>query len=67
MAPIQTGCLRQPRGTLWPVGGSCRSGPRLRLSLIRESGLMTGATINFDQSVWGAYEDSPHPRVAMTV
>lgn len=26
-----------------------------------ESGLMTGATINFDQSVWGAYEDSPHP------
>ena len=26
-----------------------------------ESGLMTGATINFDQSIWGAYEDSPHP------
>lgn len=29
-----------------------------------ESGLMTGATINFDQSVWGAYEDSPHPSKA---
>lgn len=26
-----------------------------------ESGLMTGATINFDQSVWGAYDESPHP------
>jgi NAD(P)-dependent dehydrogenase (short-subunit alcohol dehydrogenase family) len=29
-----------------------------------ESGLMTGATINFDQSIWGAYEDSPHPSKA---
>ena len=26
-----------------------------------ESGLMTGAIINFDQSVWGAYDGSPHP------
>ncbi|MEQ1899353.1 MAG: SDR family oxidoreductase [Devosia sp.] len=26
-----------------------------------ESGLMTGATINFDQSVWGAYDGSPQP------
>ena len=26
-----------------------------------ESGLMTGATINFDQSIWGAYDNSPHP------
>lgn len=32
-----------------------------------ESGLMTGATINFDQSVWGAYEDSPHPREKMSL
>jgi NAD(P)-dependent dehydrogenase (short-subunit alcohol dehydrogenase family) len=30
-----------------------------------ESGLMTGSTINFDQSIWGAYEDSPHPRHAL--
>lgn len=29
-----------------------------------ESGLMTGATINLDQSVWGAYEDTPHPQKA---
>ncbi len=26
-----------------------------------ESGLMTGSTINYDQSVWGAYESSPVP------
>jgi len=26
-----------------------------------ESGLMTGSVIPFDQSVWGAYEGSPHP------
>lgn len=26
-----------------------------------ESGLMTGAIVNFDQSVWGAYGASPHP------
>lgn len=26
-----------------------------------ESGLMTGATINLDQSVWGAYDGSPQP------
>lgn len=26
-----------------------------------ESGLMTGATINFDQSIWGSYEASPQP------
>jgi NAD(P)-dependent dehydrogenase (short-subunit alcohol dehydrogenase family) len=26
-----------------------------------ESGLMTGSVIEFDQSVWGAYDGSPHP------
>ncbi|MBC2885868.1 SDR family oxidoreductase [Ochrobactrum sp. CM-21-5] len=26
-----------------------------------ESGMMTGAIINFDQSIWGAYDSSPHP------
>lgn len=30
-----------------------------------ESGLTTGATINMDQSIWGAYEGSPHPSKAM--
>lgn len=26
-----------------------------------ESGLMTGAIVNFDQSIWGAYGSIPHP------
>lgn len=30
-----------------------------------ESGLMTGSAINFDQSVWGAYDASPHPVASM--
>ena len=30
-----------------------------------ESGLMTGSTINFDQSIWGAYDGSPHPVAPM--
>jgi len=30
-----------------------------------ESGLMTGSVIQYDQSVWGAYEGSPHPSAAM--
>ena len=30
-----------------------------------ESGLMTGSIINFDQSIWGAYEDTPYPRAVM--
>jgi NAD(P)-dependent dehydrogenase (short-subunit alcohol dehydrogenase family) len=27
-----------------------------------ESGLMTGSMVNFDQSIWGAYDDAPHPK-----
>jgi NAD(P)-dependent dehydrogenase (short-subunit alcohol dehydrogenase family) len=30
-----------------------------------ESGLMTGAMVNFDQSVWGAYDGPPHPASAL--
>ena len=30
-----------------------------------ESGLMTGSVICFDQSIWGAYDGSPHPEAAM--
>ena len=26
-----------------------------------ESGMMTGATITFDQAIWGAYDGTPHP------
>ena len=30
-----------------------------------ESGLMTGSMINYDQSIWGAYDSSPHPVAAL--
>jgi NAD(P)-dependent dehydrogenase (short-subunit alcohol dehydrogenase family) len=30
-----------------------------------ESGLMTGSVICFDQSIWGAYDGSPHPVAAL--
>ena len=30
-----------------------------------ESGLMTGAMVNYDQSVWGAFDAPPHPAAAL--
>ena len=30
-----------------------------------ESGMMTGATINFDQAVWGGYDSTPHPEAPL--
>jgi NAD(P)-dependent dehydrogenase (short-subunit alcohol dehydrogenase family) len=30
-----------------------------------ESGMMTGATITFDQAVWGAYDATPHPEAPL--
>jgi len=52
---------KQPFGRLVDPAEVARACAYLSSS---ESGLMTGATINFDQSVWGAYEDSPHPSKA---
>jgi NAD(P)-dependent dehydrogenase (short-subunit alcohol dehydrogenase family) len=30
-----------------------------------ESGLMTGSMVNFDQSVWGGFDEPPHPAEAL--
>lgn len=30
-----------------------------------DSGMMTGAIVNFDQSIWGAYDDAPTPEKAL--
>lgn len=30
-----------------------------------ESGLMTGAVVNYDQSVWGGFDEAPHPAAAL--
>lgn len=55
---LQEAAARQPFGRLVDPAEVARACAYLSSD---ESGLMTGATINFDQSIWGAYEDSPHP------
>lgn len=30
-----------------------------------ESGLMTGSIVNFDQATWGAYDETPHPKLPL--
>jgi NAD(P)-dependent dehydrogenase (short-subunit alcohol dehydrogenase family) len=30
-----------------------------------ESGLMTGSMVDYDQSIWGAYDDPPQPKAAL--
>lgn len=60
---LEEAAARQPFGRLVDPAEVARACAYLSSS---ESGLMTGATINFDQSIWGAYEDSPHPRDPMS-
>ena len=50
---------QQPFGRLISVGEVARAVAFLSSD---ESGLMTGSMVNFDQSIWGAYEDTPYPR-----
>ncbi|WP_120278965.1 SDR family oxidoreductase [Rhizobium sp. AG855] len=61
---LSKAAARQPFGRLVDPAEVARACAYLSSD---ESGLMTGATINFDQSIWGAYEDSPHPGAAMTL
>ncbi len=52
----------QPFGRLIDPAEAARAVAFLASS---ESGLMTGSIVNFDQSIWGAYEDAPHPAEPM--
>ena len=54
---------RRPRPRSPSAGWSIRTRSRARSPFCRrdESGLMTGSMVNFDQSIWGAYDASPHP------
>lgn len=58
----RTGSMKRPEpaasGRLIDPGRSC---PCNSFPGLGKSGLMTGAIVNFDQSVWGAYGVSPHP------
>jgi len=55
---LEQASARQPWGRLVDPAEVARA---VAFLSCEESGLMTGATINFDQSVWGAYEASPQP------
>jgi NAD(P)-dependent dehydrogenase (short-subunit alcohol dehydrogenase family) len=61
---LEKAATQQPFGRLIDPNEVARAVAFLASS---ESGLMTGANVNYDQSVWGAYEGSPHPSKAMTL
>lgn len=53
---------KQPNGRLIDPDEVARAIAFLASS---ESGLMTGAIVNFDQGIWGAYDALPHPQAAL--
>ena len=61
---LEKASATQPYGRLVDPAEAARAVAFLATS---ESGLMTGAMINFDQSVWGGYGGAPHPDEAMTL
>ncbi|MEA3095346.1 MAG: hypothetical protein QOJ04_6688 [Caballeronia sp.] len=48
----------QPAGRLIDPAEAARA---VAFLASEESGLMTGSMMNYDQSVWGAFDDAPHP------
>ncbi len=55
---LEKAAARQPFGRLVDPHEVARAVAYLSSA---ESGLMTGATINFDQGIWGAYDSAPNP------
>ena len=56
----------RPRPSSPSAGWSIRGGGARRgVPRSDESGLMTGSMIDFDQSIWGAYDGSPQPAAPM--
>ncbi len=55
---LEKAAARQPFGRLVDPHEVARAVAYLSSA---ESGLMTGATINFDQGIWGAYDSAPSP------
>ena len=55
---LEGAAAAQPNGRLIDPAEAARA---IAFLASGESGMMTGATMNFDQSVWGAYDDTPHP------
>ena len=59
---LQKAAASQPFGRLIDPAEAARAVAFLASD---ESGLMTGSIVNFDQSIWGAFEDAPHPAEPM--
>ncbi len=59
---LQQASAAQPAGRLIDPAEAARAVAFLASD---ESGMMTGSMVNFDQSVWGAFDDAPHPLSAM--
>ena len=55
---LEQAAAAQPSGRLIDPAEAARA---IAFMASDESGLMTGTTMGFDQSVWGAYDQSPHP------
>ena len=55
---LEAAAAQQPNGRLLDPVEVARAVAFLSCA---ESGMMTGATINFDQAIWGAYDSTPHP------
>ncbi|WP_342619919.1 SDR family oxidoreductase [Rhodoferax sp. GW822-FHT02A01] len=55
---LQKAAAAQPNGRLVDPHEVARA---VAFLCSEESGLMTGSVIEYDQSVWGAYDGSPHP------
>jgi NAD(P)-dependent dehydrogenase (short-subunit alcohol dehydrogenase family) len=56
---LEQAAARQPFGRLIAPEEAARAVAFLASD---DSGMMTGSMVNFDQSVWGAFDDAPHPR-----
>ena len=59
---LQAAAAKQPHGRLLDPMEVARAVAFLSTD---ESGMMTGATITFDQAVWGAYDVTPHPEAPL--
>ena len=59
---LQQAAAAQPFGRLIDPAEAARAVAFLASA---ESGLMTGSIVNYDQSIWGAFEDAPHPAEPM--
>ena len=59
---LEEAAAQQPNGRLLDPVEVARA---VAFLSCEESGMMTGATINFDQAIWGAYDNTPHPEAPL--